>query len=323
MAAEASYGSKAWRDQKAAAQRRLDECLRVMADHEFENQNEIISCAGVLAKVYADKEFRHRYSSIVEVIEGFNHPVISESEARERIAQFNSEIQQEQVRASVLAANLRVFIVYDHDGASAIENDEDILILQRDRTLEKLYDHVNLEAKCSGANSGRMKMLVDEVGQANKSLVQSNEELAKTEDALKSAKGALKSAKNAAIKAENKAKRMQTELIGILGVFSAVTLAFNAGISFTTSSIGATSSNTSIFQIAFIVSVVGFFLFNTLYAAFSFIYRLVHGPSKGGEQFCQTIVVVICEASSILLMVLFGFLSYWCCCPTTVSVMIS
>lgn len=314
MAAEAPYGSKVWRDQKAAAQRKLDECLCVMADHEFENQNEIISCAGVLAKVYADKEFRHRYSSIVEVIESFNHPETSESEARERIAQFNSEIQQEQVRASVLAANLRVFIVYDHDGVSAIENDDDILILQRDRRLEKLYDHVNLEARRSGANSGRMKMLVDEVGRANKSLVQSNEELAKTEDALKSAKNALKSAKKAAIKAENKAKRMQTELIGILGIFSAITLAFNAGVSFTTSSIGATTSNTSIFQIAFIVSVVGFFLFNTLYAAFSFIYRLVQGPSGDGKQFCQMKVIVICEVASIVLMALFGVLSYLSCC---------
>lgn len=316
MAAEVLYGSKIWRKQKAHAQEKLDDCLRIMANHEFENQDEIAYCAGVLADVYSDVEFRHRYSNIVDVIESFDRPKIDEGEARERINQFNSEIQQEQARASVLAANLRELIVYDHDSASAIGNDDDILVLQRDRRLEKLYDHVNLEAKRSGANSGRMKMLVDEVGQANKNLVQSNEKLAKTEDTLKSAK-------NAAIKAENKANRMQTELIGILGVFSAVTLAFNAGISFTTSSIGATSSNTSIFQIAFIVSVVGFFLFNTLYAAFSFIYRLVHGPSKGGEQFCQTIVVVICEASSILLMVLFGFLSYWCCCPTTVSLMIS
>lgn len=314
MAAEALYGSKAWRDQKAATQRQLDECLRTMADHEFENEEEIISCARVLAEVYSDQEFRHRYSSIVEVIESFDHPETSESEARERIAQFNSEIQQEQVRASVLAANLRVFIVYDHDDASAIENDGDILILQRDRRLEKLYDHVNLEARRSGANSGRMKMLVDEVGRANKSLVQSNEELAKTEDALKSAKNALKSAKKAAIKAENKAKRMQTELIGILGIFSAITLAFNAGVSFTTSSIGGTTSNTGIFQVAFIVSVVGFFLFNTLYAAFSFIYRLVQGSSGDGEHFCQTKVIVICEAASIVLMALFGVLSYlsWC-----------
>ncbi len=319
MAAEALYGSKAWRDQKAATQRQLDECLRTMADHEFENEEEIISCARVLAKVYSDREFRHRYSSIVEVIESFDHPETSESEARERIAQFNSEIQQEQVRASVLAANLRVFIVYDHDGASAIENDGDILILQRDRRLEKLYDHVNLEARRSGANSGRMKMLVDEVGQANKSLVQSNEELAKTEDALKSAKNALKSAKKAAIKAENKAKRMQTELIGILGIFSAITLAFNAGVSFTTSSIGATTSNTSIFQIAFIVSVVGFFLFNTLYAAFSFIYRLVQRSSDDGEQFCQTKVVIGCEAASIIFMALFGVLSYLSCCTPAAS----
>lgn len=312
MAAEALYGSKAWRDQKAATQRQLDECLRAMADHEFENEKEIISCARVLAEVYSDQEFRHRYSSIVEVIESFDHPETIESEARERIAQFNSEIQQEQVRASVLAANLRVFIVYDHDGASAIENDGDILILQRDRRLEKLYDHVNLEARRSGANSGRMKMLVDEVGRANKSLVQSNEELAKTEDALKSAK-------KAAIKAENKAKRMQTELIGILGIFSAITLAFNAGVSFTTSSIGATTSNTNIFQIAFIVSVVGFFLFNTLYAAFSFVYRLVRGHSEKGEQFCRTLVIVLCELVSIGLMALFGVLSYFICYPPSAS----
>lgn len=307
MAAEAPYGSKAWRDQKAAAQRRLDECLRVMADHEFENQNEIISCAGVLAKVYADKEFRHRYSSIVEVIEGFDHPAVDEGEARERINRFNSEIEQEQVRATCLASNLRQFLVYDHDGTYAFENDGDILELQKDRRLEKPYDHVALEAKRAGYNSGRMRMVVGEIGRADKSLRQSKKELGKTKDALKSAE-------KAAIKAESKAKRMQTELIGILGIFSAITLAFNAGVSFTTSSIGATTSNTSIFQIAFIVSVVGFFLFNTLYAAFSFIYRLVQGPSGDGKQFCQTKVIVICEAASIILMALFGVLSYLSCC---------
>lgn len=308
MAVEVLYGSKAWRDQKAAAQRRLDECLRVMADHEFENQNEIISCAGVLAEVYSDKEFRHRYSSIVEVIEGFDHPTVDEGEARERINKFNSEIEQEQARATCLASNLRQFLVYDHNGEYAFEDDSDILALQKGKSLEKLYDHVALEAKRAGYNSGRMRMVVGEIGRADKSLRQSKKELGKTKDALKSAE-------KAAIKAENKAKRMQTELIGILGIFSAITLAFNAGVSFTTSSIGATTSNTSIFQIAFIVSVVGFFLFNTLYAAFSFIYRLVHGSTGDGEQFCQTKVVVGCEVVSILLMVLFGFISYLSCCP--------
>lgn len=308
MVAEVFYGSKAWREQKAAAQRQLDECLRVMADHEFENQNEIISCAGILAKVYSDREFRHRYSSIVEVIEGFDHPAVDEGEARERINQFNSEIEQEQARATCLASNLRQFLVYDHDGEYAFENDNDILALQKDRRLEKLYDHVALEAKRAGYNSGRMRMVVGEIGRADKSLRQSKKELGKTKDALKSAE-------KAAIKAENKAKRMQTELIGILGIFSAITLAFNAGVSFTTSSIGATTSNTSIFQIAFIVSVVGFFLFNTLYAAFSFVYRLVHGPSGDGEQFCRTEVIAFCEVVSIILMVLFGLLSYLICCP--------
>lgn len=312
MAAEVFYGSKAWREQKAAAQRQLEECLRVMADHEFENQNEIIACAGILAKVYSDREFRHRYSSIVEVIEGFDHPAVDEGEARERINQFNSEIEQEQARATCLASNLRQFLVYDHDGEYAFENDNDILVLQKDRRLEKLYDHVALEAKRAGYNSGRMRMVVGEIGRADKSLRQSKKELGKTKDALKSAE-------KAAIKAENKAKRMQTELIGILGIFSAITLAFNAGVSFTTSSIGATTSNTSIFQIAFIVSVVGFFLFNTLYAAFSFVYRLVHGPSGDGEQFCRTEVIVLCELVSIGLMALFGVLSYFICCPPSAS----
>lgn len=312
MAAEVLYGSKAWREQKAATQRQLDECLRVMADHEFENQEEIISCAGVLVKVYSDQEFRHRYSSIVEAIESYEHPAIDEGEARERINNFNAEIEQEQARATCLASNLRQFLVYDHDGKNALENDLDILALQQDRRLEKLYDHVALEAKRAGSGSGRMRMVVGEIGRANKSLKQSKKELSKTKDALNSAE-------RAAIKAEKKAKRMQTELIGILGVFSAITLAFNAGVSFTTSSIGAAASDTSIFQIAFIVSVVGFFLFNTLYAAFSFVYRLVHGPSGNGDRFCRTWVIVFCELASIALMALFGRLSYLICFPPSAS----
>lgn len=105
MAAEALYGSKAWREQKAATQRQLDECLRTMADHEFENEEEIISCARVLAEVYSDREFRHRYSSIVEAIESYEHPTIDEGEARERINKFNAEIEQEQARATCLASN--------------------------------------------------------------------------------------------------------------------------------------------------------------------------------------------------------------------------
>lgn len=312
MAAEVLYGSKAWRVQKAATQRQLDKCLRDMADHEFENAEEIISCARVLAEVYSDQEFRHRYSSIVEAIESYEHPTIDEGEARERINNFNAEIEQEQARATCLASNLRQFLVYDHDDGNALENDADILALQQDRRLEKLYDHVALEAKRAGSGSGRMRMVVGEIGRANKSLKQSKKELAKTKDALKSAE-------RAAIKAENKAKRMQTELIGILGVFSAITLAFNAGVSFTTSSIGTATSNTSIFQIAFIVSVVGFFLFNTLYAAFSFVYRVAHGSSGDGEQFCQAKVIVFCELASIALMTLFGVLSYFICCPSSTS----
>lgn len=120
MAAEALYGSKAWREQKAATQRQLDECLRTMADHEFENEEEIISCARVLAEVYSDREFRHRYSSIVEAIESYEHPTIDEGEARERINKFNAEIEQEQARATCLASNLRQFLVYDHDDENAL-----------------------------------------------------------------------------------------------------------------------------------------------------------------------------------------------------------
>lgn len=316
MAAEILYGSKPWRDQKAAAQRKLDECLRAMADHEFENQNEIISCASVLADVYSDREFRHRYSSIVEAIESYEHPTGDEGEARERINNFNSEMEQEQARATCLASNLRQFLVYDPDGEYALENDNCILALQKDRRLEKLYDHVALEAKRAGYSSGRMRMVVGEVGRANQSLKQSKKELAKTKDALKSAE-------KAAIKAENKAKRMQTELIGILGIFSAITLAFNAGVSFTTSSIGAATSNTSVFQIAFIVSVVGFFLFNTLYAAFSFINRLVRGPAGDGKQFCRIGVIAFCESASVILMLLFGALSFLSCCPPPANLITS
>lgn len=73
---------------------------------------------------------------------------------------------------------------------------------------------------------------------------------------------------------ENQIDRMQREYIAILGIFAAVVIAMNGSIVFTSSSINAIAGQ-NILYLAFIISIVGAFLFNALFALFTFVYRMV------------------------------------------------
>lgn len=69
-------------------------------------------------------------------------------------------------------------------------------------------------------------------------------------------------------------ERSQKEYIAILGIFAAVVVAFSAGVNFSITSISA-SQEYNVVRAAFVVSVVGAFMFNSLYALFTFIYRMI------------------------------------------------
>lgn len=297
-------GSSEWRNSHAKIQRELDKCLDYMCDHEFDDPAKIVDTAKRLRHVYEHEDFRHRYANVVDIVEEKQQDLFDAADDKERLRAFNSSIEAAQARATCLAANLRFFLTYDSD-ANGIEDDADIVWLRANTSLEKLYDHVSLEAKRAAYSGSRAQMLLKDLSEAETSLAKANCSLAE--------------AQRTAHKANKKAKALQRETIAILGIFSAITLAFNASASFTTSSIAeANSDTTNIFQIAFVVSIVGFFLINILYASFAFVYRIVEGKSEDMDvapdnvPFVKPGIVVAVEVIAASAMAIFGFLSIYC-----------
>lgn len=311
MASESPRGSEQWRNEKAALQRKLDHCLEGMADHEFAGEDDLVKAARELCDIYSDGDFRHRYSNIAEIIERPEFGQTADDAMKERLEKLNAVIQAEQARASCLTANLRMLITYNPEGRFKIKDDGPILGIQQDRRLEKLYDHVSLEAKRSGYNAGSICMMLEELNEAKEQLKTTKEEIAEADDRLSDTKKQVRKAKKAADGAKEKAVSLQRETIAILGIFSAVTLAFNAGVSFTTSSLSELNAvSPNIFQIAFVVGVVGFFLFNILYAAFSFIHRLVsEKKGKGARRFFPPVALLLVELAMAAFIVIFCLLA--------------
>lgn len=293
-------GSREWRVQQPAIQRKLDDCLTWMAEREFSDSKDIERAAEQLWGVYSNQDFRHHCSNFVDIIE-FDAQVPSGQDVatKERLESFNVSIETSQARAACLTANLRQILTYDPDTSSGIENDVYIRKLQRLDSFEKLYDHVSLEGKRAGYEWRRARTLLDELNKA--------------EEAVHDARVRADKATKKVAKANENAESLQREMIAILGVFSAITLAFNASVSFTTSSVSvANSAATNIYQIAFVVTVVGIFLFNMLYACFSFVSRIVEGKkdsSSKHEPFISTEKLIGIEIIGVLLAIIFGFLA--------------
>lgn len=69
----------------------------------------------------------------------------------------------------------------------------------------------------------------------------------------------------------DKSKR---DYIAILGIFAAVVLVFNGAVSFSTSAIGSTVGHHP-FSVGFVILLVGFVLFNSIVALFTFLRMMV------------------------------------------------
>lgn len=92
--------------------------------------------------------------------------------------------------------------------------------------------------------------------------------------------GHLESNLNAAESKSNlisgKISSYQKDSITILGIFAGVVLAFNSGVQFSIAGLNA-SDHSSVLAVAFIVSIVGLFVFNALFTMFTFIFRIIKG----------------------------------------------
>lgn len=141
------------------------------------------------------------------------------------------------------------------------------------KNLNKLYDHIALE-----------QIRLREVYKDSKELVKRTKEMS-----------------NDATKLLEETKGIKQEVITILGIFAAIILAFTGGMAFSTSVL-ANIHLSSIYRIITAILLIGFVVFNILYALFYFIGIMV-GKPVGQKKYLLILtdaVICILLAATIL-----------------------
>lgn len=139
--------------------------------------------------------------------------------------------------------------------------------------IQKLYDHVSLDiarlnymdaADIEISRTAEIKKISDEVHELAPKVEAVRERIKEADTSLKGQVSNLEKALNNA----------QKEYITILGIFAAIVITFTAGSVFS-SSVLQNMHQASIYRIILVTLLIGFVLFNVLYALFSFIEKLV------------------------------------------------
>lgn len=187
-----------------------------------------------------EHEFRHFYSDIFMVV----------ASVKENLGQDSMDI---------LSHNLEQI----RKGYHAMNRDENGALIDIERNINKLYDHVCLEiARISYSDAEDRKLsqessIKDIRGQVEQLKTETQEMTRRIEET------------NA------HSKDVQKEYIAILGIFAAVVLAFTGGIAFTTSVL-QNIHMVSVYRIVLITSLIGLVLTNVMYGLFHYIDRIVN-----------------------------------------------
>lgn len=130
----------------------------------------------------------------------------------------------------------------------------------------KLYDHINLEIARMNYVDNISNQIEDSTSKLNQNLkeIQTNSERLKEE---------MEKTKQEAKKLKSKLEKSQQETITILGIFSAVVLAFMGGMSFS-SSVLESMYLTNFYKVAFTCLLIGLVLVNLIYVLFAFIMHI-------------------------------------------------
>lgn len=206
----------------------LNEYLVDLAKGYYTDLN-IILKSKILLKVY-DGEFRHSYSQILATIWSIkesNDPKID-------FLAFMENINM-----------LKLHVIDSQEGE----------FLRIRPSLEKLYDHVELEI----ARIGHFERISD---------MQNDFEVQ-----LRTANNNLNSLQNSIETASKQTECLKVDIITVIGVFAAIMLAFVSGMTFT-SSVLTSMHSSSIYKVAFESVICGFVVFNTIFSLLYFIGRI-------------------------------------------------
>lgn len=130
----------------------------------------------------------------------------------------------------------------------------------------KLYDHINLEI-------ARMNYVDNITREIQNSTSKLNQNIKEIKDASDSITNEIEDTKQEAKKLRSKLDKAQQETITILGIFSAVVLAFMGGMSFS-SSVLESMYLSNVYKVSFICLLIGLVLANLIYVLFTFIMHI-------------------------------------------------
>ena len=182
--------------------------------------------------------FRHFYSDIFAVLSQIDNDV---SHGNLEILTQNIDMLRREYKAKNRDTNGRVINI--------------------NRQINKLYDHVNLE--------------VARISYLKKTEMRSQDKLQKVTDTLAEVQDKIADMNNVVERADE----MQKQYITILGIFAAIVLAFTAGIAFSTSVL-ENIANASIYRIMLVVNAIVFVLINVIYILTRFVLEIA---KKGSD----------------------------------------
>lgn len=176
---------------------------------------------------------------------------------------------------NILGQNLGVLRKgYQVKNQDSNRNDIDI-----SNEIKKLYDHVSLDiARMLYSDSGDWKI--------------------SGEPAIKKMQSEVKCLESHVNSATEKMNNAAKEYIAILGIFASIVISFVAGISFSTSILGAINS-ASVYRISLLACIIGLVFTNVLYWLFYYIDRIINGPKEHNIKF-----LIITNATFLILIAL-------------------
>lgn len=217
----------------------LQQILYNLSDKVLTN-DELIEVSNDLEKIYKG-EYRHSYSSLFSTVEEIS-----------AIKEYSMEN---------LLQNL--------EGLKSVSTKQKFSSKVK-KSIYKFYDHIMLEV---------LRLIhyeqMERNMQAMKNQIATDTELIEQySEELKTTKTQLNEAKEDLDKARKDTKNFQAEIIGIISIFSAITLAFSGGLSYLSSAISAVH-NSPILKLVVTILICGFVLFNTIFILLYVVARII------------------------------------------------
>lgn len=261
--------------EKRKALRRMLDSLASADDKAALSEDDILKASAFFAKLYGGEEpYRHRYADVCELVFG-------------KLGQSGDELD-DGVPYSVncLAENIRII------HAQLVEQGH----YDQARSVLKLADHIDLE-KTRLSHDVIQRHTLRDFKEAIKNVEDDREEANKERIELER-------------EFDERLDKTRMEYIAILGVFAAVVLAFNGGVGFSTSAMGALGASNSMRAIVFLTALVGFVLINTVCILLVFIWKMSFNHRKVDLGKWPRNCLVLAETVLIVIMVVTTLLGH-------------